>query len=138
MKINFFTLFLIISTITFGQKDYGFDKPWRAKSNEGVYDWFIDKLDSKCDTVVINLFKNIGVNTDSIEWIYPTTIFNEITTKGNDCYSINRYYADNQSEVVKMVHIQDGKSKLPNKYYALFYTSPSPEGKINFVLSEYY
>jgi hypothetical protein len=91
MRIKLFILFLIISSITLGQKDYGFDKPMRAKSNEGVYDWFIEKLDSKCDTVLINLFKTIGINTDSIEWVYPTTIIEEITTKGNKCYSINRY-----------------------------------------------
>jgi hypothetical protein len=138
MKIKFFTLFLIISTISYGQKDYGFDIPWRAKSNEGVYDWFIEKLDSKCDTVVLNLFNKVGVSTDSIQWIYPTRILNDITENGDGYYSVNRYYADNQSGEIKMIHVFDGKNKLPNKFYSLFYTSTNSAGKISFVLSEYY
>lgn len=101
MKIKFFTLFLLISTISYDQKDYGFDIPWRPKSNEGVYDWFIEQLDSTCDTVVLNLFNKVGVSTDSIQWIYPTRILNDITENGDGYYSVNRYYTDNQSGEIR-------------------------------------
>lgn len=139
MKNLILSIIIVFSNLlVFSQNTYDFDIPWRAKSNEGVFEWFIDKLDPTCDTVVFNLFNHVGANTDSIQWIYPTKILNEITKNGDGYYSVNRYYSDNQSNEIKMVHLYDGTNKLPNKVYSLFYTSPNSEGKINFVLSEYY
>jgi hypothetical protein len=138
MKIFILISSLVLSINIFAQKDYGFDIPWRAKSNERIFEWFIDNLDPTCDTVVLKLFNHVGVNTDSIQWIYPTQIPEEITKNGDGYYSLNRYHSDNQSKKIKMVHVYDGTNKLPNKVYSLFYTFPNSEGKINFVLSEYY
>lgn len=136
---NFFILaFIFLSNISFSQKTFNFDIPWRAKSNDGVFEWYIDKLDSKCDTVVYNLFKNVNVNTDSIQWIYPTDILYDITKYGDGYYSVNHYFSDNISDTIEVKHLFDGKTKLPNKFYHLFYTSPNKEGKISFVLCEYY
>jgi hypothetical protein len=143
----FFIVFLFLQVVVLGQansvvssknKSFDFDIPWRAKSNAGVFDWFIDKLDPKCDTVVYNLFKNVGMNTDSIQWIYPTDILYDITTNGDGYYSVNHYFTDSESDKIEVKRLFVGKNKLPNKFYHLFYTSPDKEGKISFVLCEYF
>ncbi|MFM7682391.1 MAG: hypothetical protein ACKO7P_06560, partial [Bacteroidota bacterium] len=67
-----------------GQRKYDFDVPLQAKSNEGVYDWYIEQLDDTFDSLVNELFSSIGVSTDSIQWMYPTDLFDVCHENGWD------------------------------------------------------
>ena len=46
------SFFISIPMNTFSQKKYDFDKPWRAKSNERIYEWYLDHLDDTCDSLL--------------------------------------------------------------------------------------
>jgi hypothetical protein len=127
---------IIVSTLTFAQKDYGFDKPWRAKSNDNVFDWFIDKLDNTSDSLLCEMFKSVNVNTDSIQWIYPTDIIYELDEKGFDYYSRKVYTANTKDKEIKSIQKNLSNNKLPNKVYNLSYYYK--EGVTTLVLIEYY
>ena len=52
-------LILLVTTYSltiFSQKEYDFENPWKAKSNERVLEWFLDNLDPTSDTLLLNLF----------------------------------------------------------------------------------
>ncbi len=74
MKVLIFINFLLVVFVTYGQRKYDFDVPLQAKSNEGVYEWYIEHLDDTCDSLVNELFSSIVVSTDSIQWEYPTDL----------------------------------------------------------------
>ena len=62
MKVLIFINFLLVLFVTYGQRKYDFDVPLRAKSNEGVYEWYIEQLDDTCDSLV-NRFVTNGYST---------------------------------------------------------------------------
>ena len=139
MKKLISVLFISLFTITsFSQKDYGFDIPWRAKSNEHILEWFIDKLDDECDTIVYELFDCAGTSLDSINWIYPSGLLSEITKKGKDYYSLRLYCSDTKTKEVTVKQVYTSENKLEKKTYVLFYTAPNSDGVMFFALSEYY
>ena len=56
MKKLILTSVLALTTLSvFSQRKYDFDVPLRAKSNEGVYEWFIEHLDETSDSLVNEL-----------------------------------------------------------------------------------
>ena len=99
------TLFLIsvlsyLSLTSFSQKQYDFENPWKAKSNEHIMDWFLDNLDSTSDSLLLNLFTSIDVDTNSVQWIYPTDVFYTLHKNGCDYYSKKVYIVDNKDKKI--------------------------------------
>ena len=138
MKTLIFTLFISFSFGFFSQKDYGFDIPWRATSNEHILDWFLDQLDSDCDSALVNMFKAIGTDTNNIHWVYTSNIPQTLTDKGQDFYSLKIYSTDNKTGKISETQKYVSNNKLENKTYLLFCRSPKPDGTIKLVLMEDY
>lgn len=136
MKKLLVSLFLLVSTFSFSQKTYDFDIPWRAKSNEGVLDWFIEKLDSTSDSLVCEIFKSIGVDTSNIQWIYPTNEFYTLHKNGWDYYSRKAYIVNNKDKNVRIIQKNISENKLPNSLFNLDYYYE--DGVTTLILVEYY
>lgn len=80
-------IFIVSNLISFAQSKFEFDKPWRAKSNEGIYEWYIEHLNDTCDSLLNELFSTAGITTDSIQWKYPDNLFDVFYENGSDYYS---------------------------------------------------
>ena len=115
---------------------YDFDKPYRAKSNEGVYEWYIEQLDDTCDSLVNELFSSIGVNTDSIQWMYPTDLTEVLYEKGMDYYSRKFYFVNDRDKKIECVQNNVSENKLPNSLFKLTYFYK--DGVTTLILVEYY
>ena len=131
-------IYCLFSFSSISQKDYGFDIPWRAKSDECILEWFLDKLENDGDSAVYRLFECAGTDLDSIHWIYPTKLLSEISKQGKEYCSMKQYYTTNKSNEVSELKGENGINKLSHKTYNLFYTSTKEDGLIEFVLFEYY
>jgi hypothetical protein len=137
MKKLFLTSVLALSTLSaFSQKKYDFDVPLQAKSNEGVYDWFIEHLDDTCDSLVNELFSSIGVNTDSIQWMYPTDLIYVCHKKGWDYYSRKVYFVNDRDKQIECMQKNISENKLPHSLFNLSYFHK--DGVTTLVLVEYY
>ena len=137
MKKLILSLAVTISTLSvFSQSKYDFDIPATAKSNEGVYEWFIEKLDDVSDSLVNQMFQNIGVSTDSIQWEYPTDLAYVCHEKGWDYYSIRVYSVNNKDKIIKCYDKNISENKLPHSLFDLNYIYK--DGITTLVLVEYY
>ena len=137
MKKLFLTSVLTLTTLSvFSQRKYDFDKPYRAKSNEGVYDWYIEQLDDTCDSLVNELFSSIGVHRDSIQWMYPTDLTEVLYEKGMDYYSRRVYFVNDRDKKIECVQKNISDNKLPNSLYKLSYYFKNDITTL--VLFEYY
>jgi hypothetical protein len=132
-------LILLVTTYsltTFSQKEYDFENPWKAKSNERVLEWFLDNLDPTSDTLLLNLFDDLGVNTDSIQWIYPSDVFYTLHNNGWDYYSRKVYFVDNKDKKAITNQKNISENKLANSLFNLSYFYQ--DGVTTLVLVEYY
>jgi len=128
--------FLHVFSVTYSQGKYDFDIPARAKSNECVYEWFIEQLDDVSDSLVYQMFQSIGVSTDSIQWSYPTDLFHVCHEKGWDYYSRRVYSANNKDKIIKCYYKNISENKLPHSLFHLGYVYK--DGVTTLVLVEYY
>ena len=132
-------LILLVTTYSltiFSQKEYDFENPWKAKSNERVLEWFLDNLDPTSDTLLLNLFDDLGVNTDSIQWIYPSDVFYTLHNNGWDYYSRKVYFVDNKDKKAITNQKNISENKLANSLFNLSYFYQ--DGVTKLVLVEYY
>jgi len=137
MKNLILTSVLALTTLSvFSQRQYDFDIPARAKSNEGVYEWFIEKLDGVSDSLVNQMFQSIGVSTDSIQWSYPTDLVYVCHEKGWDYYSRRVYSVNNRDKIIKCYDKNISENKLPHSLFHLGYVYR--DGVTTLVLVEYY
>jgi hypothetical protein len=137
MKNLFLTLLVTTISLTiFSQKQYDFEKPWKAKSNEHVLEWFLDNLDSTSDSLLLTLFDDLDVNTDSIQWIYPSDVFYTLHNNGWDYYSTKVYFVDNKDKKVITHQKNISENKLPHSLFNLSYYYK--DGVTTLVLVEYY
>ncbi len=137
-KIDLILFLTLFSFTTFSQKEYGFDIPWRATSNEHITEWFLDKMDEKCDSAFFRLFQCANALPDSVDWIYPTDILQYLSKNGADYYSTNYYSTNSNTTEVIFKEGFRSQHKLDERTYKLFYSSPDEQGTVFFVLSEYY
>ena len=121
---------------SYGQVKYDFDVPLRAKSNEGVYDWFIEQLDDTCDSLVNQMFQSIGVNTDSIQWMYPTDLLRVCHKNGWGYYSENQYIVNTKDKNIKTIKVNESENKLNHSLFHLSYIHK--DGITTLYLTEYY
>jgi hypothetical protein len=121
---------------SYGQGKYDFDVPLRAKSNEGVYEWFIEHLDETSDSLVNQMFQSIGVNTDSIQWMYPTDLFYVCHKNGWDYYSENQYIVNTKDKNIKTIKVNESENKLNHSLFHLSYIHK--DGITTLYLTEYY
>lgn len=128
-------LFVLVSVFGFSQNKYDFDKPIRSKSDEGVFEWFIDALDSTSDSLLIKMFEMSGTPTDSIHWEHLTSMVDSLTLYGQDYYSRNSFVANNRDKQINTYHFP-GKSKLDGKLY--LFTYMYRDGVTYLTLVEYY
>ena len=126
MKVLIFINFLLVLFVTYGQRKYDFDVPLRAKSNEGVYEWYIEQLD---DT-------SIGVSTDSIQWMYPTDLLDVCHKNSWDYYSENQYIVNTKDKKIKTIKVNESENKLPHSLFHLSYIHR--DGITTLYLTEYY
>ncbi len=135
-RILVFSLLFIWSSGVFAQRKYSFETPWKALSNDSIMEWFTDRLDSTSDSLLFNIFDNIGVNTDSVEWIYTSPEFYTLHKNGWDYYSRRIYVVNNRDK--KLVNIQKNvsRNRLPNSLFNLDYYYK--DGVTTLVLVEYY
>ena len=137
MKKSFLILLLTTySLTTFSQRKYDFDVPLRAKSNEGVYDWFIEHLDETSDSLVNQIFQSIGVNTDSIQWMYPTDLLRVCHKNGWDYYSENQYIVNTKDKNIKTIKVNESENKLNHSLFHLSYIHK--DGVTTLYLTEYH
>jgi len=128
--------FLHVFSVTYSQGKYDFDIPARAKSNECVYEWFIEQLDDVSDSLVNQIFQSIGVSTDSIQWMYPTDLFDICHEKGWDYYSRKVYFVNDRDKQIECMQKNISENKLPHSLFNLSYFYK--DGITTLVLVEYY
>ena len=128
--------FFVVLFSSYGQGKYDFDIPATAKSNECVYEWFIEQLDDVSDSLVNQIFQSIGVSTDSIQWSYPTDLVYVCHEKGWDYYSRRVYSANNKDKIIKCYDKNISENKLPHSLFHLGYVHK--DGVTTLVLVEYH
>jgi hypothetical protein len=129
-------LFTIVSVFGFSQSKYDFDIPARAKSDEKIFEWFIEKLDSTSDSLLYKMFEMTNTHTDSIHWEYTTSLVDSLTLYGQDYYSANCYYVNTNEKIITNKFFP-GRSKLDRKLYSLIVSS-NPNGGRYLILVEYF
>jgi hypothetical protein len=135
---NLFLLSLLsfLSFSVLSQKEYSFETPWKATSNDSIMGWFTDRLDNTSDSLLFNIFDKIGVNTDSVEWVYTSKEFNTLHKKGFDYYSTRVYVVNNKEKEIITTQKNVSENKLPNSLFMLSYLYK--DGVTSLVLIEYY
>ena len=128
--------FFAVLFSSYGQGKYDFVVPLRAKSNEGVYDWFIEHLDETSDSLVNQMFQSIGLNTDSIQWEYPTDLFFVCHKNGWDYYSRRVYVVNDKDKIINCFDKNISVNKLPHSLFDLDYVFR--DGVTTLILVEYY
>jgi hypothetical protein len=121
---------------SYGQRKHDFDILGTAKSNEGIYEWFIDQLDDTSDSLLNEMFNTIGVNTDSIQWEYPTDLFFVSHKNGWDYYSRKVYVVNDKDKIINCFDKNISVNKLPHSLFNLDYVYR--DGITTLVLVEYY
>jgi hypothetical protein len=127
-----------LSSNLFAQKEYGFDIPWRATSNERILEWFYDQLDSESDSALSNMLVCAGADVNKTHWVYTSNIPNVLSENGQDFYSKNIYSTDSKSKEVQITHKYVSQNELEHKTYLLFIRSPKDDGSVPLALVEYY
>ena len=135
-RILVFSLLFILSAGVFARRKYSFETPWKAQSNDSIIDWFTDRLDRTSDSLLCNIFNNIGVNTDSVKWIYPSPEFYTLHKNGWDYYSKRVYVVNNKDKQIVTNQKNVSENKLPNSLFSLSYLYR--DGVTNLVLIAYY
>ena len=130
------SLVFIWSSGVFAQRKYSFETPWKAQSNDSIMEWFTDRLDSTSDSLLFNIFNNIGVNADSVEWIYTSPEFYTLHKNGWDYYSKRVYVVNNKEKKIVTTQKNVSENKLPNSLFNLSYLFR--DGVTSLVLTEYY
>lgn len=135
---NLFLLSLLslLSFSVLSQKKYSFDTPWKAKSNDSIMEWFTDRLDNTSDSLLFSIFNSVGVNTDSVEWIYPSQVFYTLHKNGWDFYSRRIYIVNDKDKNIVTTQKNVSENKLPNSLFNLNYYYK--DGVTTLVLIEYY
>jgi hypothetical protein len=128
--------FSLVLFSSYGQRKHDFDIPGTAKSNEGIYEWFIDQLDDTSDSLLNEMFNTIGVNTDSIQWEYPTDLFFVCHKNGWDYYSRRVYVVNDKDKIINCFDKNISVNKLPHSLFNLDYVYR--DGITTLVLVEYY
>ena len=128
--------FFAVLFSSYGQGKYDFDIPVTAKSNEGVYEWFIEQLDDTSDSLLNEMFNTIGVNTDSIQWEYPTDLFFVCHKNGWDYYSRRVYVVNDKDKIINCFDKNISVNKLPHSLFDLDYVFR--DGVTTLILVEYY
>jgi hypothetical protein len=135
-KLILTLLITFISLTTFSQKSFDFETPWKAKSNERVLEWFLNNLDSSSDSLLLNLFSSIGVDTNHVRWIYPTDVFYTLHENGWDYYSRKVYFVNSKDKKIISHQKNISENKLPESLFNLSYYYK--DGVTTLVLVEYY
>lgn len=135
---NLFLLSLLslLSFSVLSQKKYSFETPWKATSNDSIMEWFTDRLDNTSDSLLFSIFNSVGVNTDSVEWIYPSQEFYTLHKNGWDFYSRRIYIVNDKDKSIVTTQKNVSKNKLPNSLFNLNYYYK--DGVTTLVLIEYY
>ena len=135
---NLFLLSLLslLSFSVLSQKKYSFDTPWKAKSNDSIMEWFTDRLDNTSDSLLFSIFNSVGVNTNSVEWIYPSQVFYTLHKNGWDFYSRRIYIVNDKDKNIVTTQKNVSENKLPNSLFNLNYYYK--DGVTTLVLIEYY
>ena len=135
---NLFLLSLLslLSFSVLSQKKYSFDTPWKAKSNDSIMEWFTDRLDNTSDSLLFSIFNSVGVNTNSVEWIYPSQVFYTLHKNGWDFYSRRIYIVNDKDKNIVPTQKNVSENKLPNSLFNLNYYYK--DGVTTLVLIEYY
>ena len=120
-RILVVSLLFIWSAGVFAQRKYSFEIPWKAQSNDSIMEWFTDRLDSTSDSLLCNIFNNIGVNTDSVEWIYPSPEFYTLHKNGWDYYSKRVYVVNNKDKKIVTTQKNVSQNRLPSSLFNLDY-----------------
>jgi len=132
-------LFSILSLFCFSglsQKKYSFETPWKATSNDSIMEWFTDRLDNTSDSLLYEIFNGLGVDTDCVEWIYPTDVFYTLHKNGWDYYSRRVYTVNNKDKTIVTTQKNVSDNKLPISLFMLSYLYK--DGITSLVLIEYY
>ena len=135
-RVLVLSLVFIWSSGVFAQRKYSFETPWKAQSNDSIMEWFTDRLDSTSDSLLFNIFNNIGVNADSVEWIYTSPEFYTLHKNGWDYYSKRVYVVNNKEKKIVTTQKNVSENKLPNSLFNLSYLFR--DGVTSLVLTEYY
>jgi len=135
---NLFLLSLLslLSFSVLSQKKYSFETPWKAKSNDSIMEWFTDRLENTSDSLLFSIFNSVGVNTDSVEWIYPSQVFYTLHKNGWDYYSRRIYIVNDKDKNIVTTQKNVSENKLPNSLFKLNYYYK--DGVTTLVLIEYY
>ena len=128
-------LFVLVSVFGFSQNKYDFDIPARSKNDVGVFNWFIDALDSTSDSLLIKMFEMSNTNIDSIDWTYSTTLVDSLTMYGQNFYNKTVYFADTKNNLITTRSFE-GQTKLPKNQFTLMYYYR--DGVTYLTLVEYY
>jgi hypothetical protein len=137
MKKLILTSVLALTTLSvLSQNNYSFETPWKAESNDSIMGWFTDRLDSTSDSLLFDIFDKIGVNVDSVEWVYTSKEFNTLHKKGFDYYSMRVYVVNNKEKEIITTQKNVSENKLPNSLFMLSYLYK--DGVTSLVLIEYY
>lgn len=135
-RVLVLSLLFIWSSGVFAQRKYSFETPWKAESNDSIMDWFTDRLDSTSDSLLYKIFNDIGVNTDSVEWVYPSPEFYTLHKNGWDYYSRKIYTVNNRDKKVVLTQKNESQNRLSNNLFNLSYYFKY--GVTKLVLIEYY
>ena len=135
---NLFLLSLLslLSFSVLSQKKYSFETPWKATSNDSIMEWFTDRLENTSDSLLFSIFNSVGVNTDSVEWIYPSQVFYTLHKNGWDYYSRRIYIVNDKDKNIVTTQKNVSENKLPNSLFKLNYYYK--DGVTTLVLIEYY
>jgi hypothetical protein len=137
MRNLFLLSFLSLLNINgLSQKKNSFETPWKATSNDSIMEWFTDRLDNTSDSLLFETFNRLGVDTDSVEWIYPSREFYTLHKNGWDFYSRRIYTVNNKDKEIVITQKNTSENKLPNSLFMLSYLYK--DGVTSLVLIEYY
>ncbi len=69
MKVVIIVIALFLNFQFLAQKDYGFDIPWKASSDEHILEWFYDNLDPESDSALTILLDSAKVDPKNMKWV---------------------------------------------------------------------
>jgi len=133
-----FSLVLCCSSLPingFSQNKYHFDIPARAKTNDGITDWYLEKFDDTRDSLLLEMFRLSNTALDSVIWMDHTDLVDLLTEFDQDFYSCKIYYTEKDNIRIQTKTFP-GRNKLGGKLFSLFISCE--EGSSLMVLTEYY
>ena len=82
------------------------------------------------------MFQSIGLNTDSIQWMYPTDLLRVCHKNGWDYYSENQFIVNTKDKNIKTIKVNESENKLNHSLFHLSYIHK--DGITTLYLTEYY